>query len=129
MKTVLAILSLLWIYLVTKHYIIHVFLIWTIIETIIFSIKKRNYKILVNFICNFVLTIFNCIDILFNILLQVPANRILLITTKTKTIFGNPKESFTYVLRVNFVFNNLKNRGLLLYKIILSFKKVLHRHE
>jgi len=101
-----------------------ILLIWGIIELLIFSLYHKSTTKIKQFICNFVLTILNCIDILFNVILQIPANRILL-TTHSPTLFGNPQQSFTEVLRSNFIYNNLKYRGVLLYKFIIYFKKIL----
>lgn len=107
------------------RYVFLFLFIWGILELLIYSINKKSFTKTREFICNFVLTVLNCIDILFNIILQFPANRILLTTTESKTIFGNPKQSFIEVLRINFVYNNLKQRGIMLYKIIMFFKKSL----
>lgn len=105
-------------------YVFLLFLIWGFIESIIWAIKKRNLTVTSNIICNFVLTVLNCIDILSNIVFSIPANRIL-ITTTEKNPFGNPKHSFTKVLRLNFVYGTLKPRGIVLYNIINFFKKTL----
>jgi len=106
------------------HYVFIFFIIWGLIEIIIRAIKTRYFIIVRIFICNFVITILECIDILANIVLQIPANRILLTTSQNpKYPFGNPKESFTEILSMNFLYQNLTNRGVVLYKILKRIKK------
>lgn len=91
-------------------------------ELIFFSYKRKSLIKIKEFICSFVITILNCIDIIFNIILQIPANRILLITTNSKLIFSNSKNRFTEILKYNFIFANLKYREVLLYKFITYLK-------
>ena len=112
------------IYVLVRYTFVFV-LLWGFIEIVIFSIRRKSIKRIRLFICNFVITILNCIDILTNIVLQIPANRILLITYKKCLRFGNPEDSFTKVLRTNFLYDNLKPRGIILYNIISFFKKDL----
>lgn len=104
-------------------YVFVFLIIWGLIEAIIVAIKNKHCTIIRDFICNFVITVLTCIDILLNIVLQVPANRILLTTTlDAKYTFGNPKETFTKVLSMSFIYQNLRPRGLVLYKIITLIK-------
>jgi len=103
------------------RYIIIILILWGLIEVIIYSIYKKNYTKLCDFICNFVLTILTSIDILLNIILQVPANRLLL-TTQDKKSFGDPKKRFSETLKLNFVYNTLKPRGKILYNICKKIK-------
>jgi len=102
------------------RYIIIILISWGLIEVIIYSIYKKNYSKLCDFICNFVLTILTSIDILLNIILQVPANRLLLTTHKQS--FGDPKKRFSETLKLNFVYNTLKPRGKILYNICKKIK-------
>lgn len=98
-------------------------IIWGLIEVIVYCIKHKNAVRIKEFICNFVLTVLTCINILCNVVLQVPANRILLTTTENAPHkFGNPKRTFTNVLKLNFLYGNLNTRGIMLYKIVSFFK-------
>lgn len=111
--------------IVLFRYSFLIIFIWGLIEMIIWSIKEVSIAKTREFICNFVITVLNCVDILSNIVLQIPANRILLTTNKSNHKFGNPKDSFTRVLRLNFIYGTLKPRGLALQKIINFFKRLL----
>lgn len=124
-KKILKSLLIILVLFILIKYLFVLFIIWGTIEVIIWSIRLKTIVRLKDFICNFVITVLNCIDILANIVLQIPANRILLksTTTTTRYKFGdNPKNSFTKVLRMNFLYNNLKPRGVTLYNIIVFLK-------
>jgi hypothetical protein len=106
------------------RYIFGLILVWGFVEIIIKSIKTRTWIRIKDFICNFIGNVFTCIDILSNIVFQVPANRILLINPKLHK-FGDPNTPFTKILRLNFVLANVKPRGIALYNIIQFFKNLL----
>lgn len=122
-----ALLSILLVYAFLK-YILIVLLLYGILEMLIYIISKFSLKPLKDFICNITICIFKFIDILLNIFLQIPANRILIITPDEHP-FGKTKQSFTKVLFLNFVYNNLKPRGLWLYNIVTFFRKKLFSYD
>lgn len=103
-------------------------IIWGVIEVLIWSIRNKTFKRIRDFICNFVITILNCIDILLNIVLHIPANRILT-TPSSIHNFGSPEDSFTKILRMNFLYGNLTVLGDGVYHIVLFFKKLLKKDE
>lgn len=121
-KIIKFLLVLILLFLIIRYFYILI-IIWGIIEIIIWSISRKTIVKAKTFICNFVITVLSCIDTLTNIILQVPANRILLITKDARFKFGSPKKAFTTILRMNFFYNNLKLRGVILYNIIAFFKK------
>ena len=104
------------------RYLIFVFLIWAAIEVIIISIKQRKGNKLIDFICNFVTIVLISINYIMNVLLCLPANRILITAQGDK--FGNPSKSFTQTLGINIVKGTIKPRGLLLYKILESIRNL-----
>ena len=55
-----------------------------------------------------------------NILLSIPANRMLITTRGDK--FGNPSKKFTDTLRLNIVKGTIKPRGLMLFNIFQSIR-------
>jgi hypothetical protein len=115
------------VFVITILYLKYLFIpvvIWGFIEILILSIRTKTGRKIKEFICGLIVNVFDCVDILSNIVFQVPANRILL-KDLHKHEFGNPREHFSKVLRLNFVFGNLKPRGIILYNIIKFFSDLL----
>jgi len=126
MKKVLSsIFTLVLMYLFFR-YLIFLFLIWAIIEVIIKALKERKPKKVIIFICNFVTIVLVSVNYVMNILLCVPANRIIITPQGDK--FGNPTKNFTETLRLNIVKGTIKPRGLLLHKIFESIRN-FGKHE
>lgn len=103
------------------RYFIFIFILWAIIENLIKSVKNKKCNIFIKFLCNFVSSILISINYMINILLAVPANRILL--QSSTTLFGSSRRSFTQTLRINIVADTIKVRGIMLYKILESIRK------
>lgn len=115
------------VFIVAVLYLRYIFIfvvIWGVIEIFVLAIRTKNGKRIMEFFCGLMVNVFNCIDILSNIVFQVPANR-LLIKNPDINRFGSPNVPFTRILRVSFVKHNLKPRGISLYKIIQFFKNLL----
>ena len=118
MKSFLSsVLTLILMYLFFR-YIIVFCLIWALIEVVVQALKHKKVNIVVNFICNFVSTVLVSTNYIINVLLCVPANRILI--TSEGDRFGNSTKSFTETLKINIVKGTTKPRGILLYKLLQS---------
>lgn len=100
------------------RYLVFIFIIWAFLELIISAVITKKVNMFINFICNFVSIVLLSINYVMNILLSIPANRILI--TPQGDNFGNPKKSFTQTLRINIVKGTIKPRGLMLYNIFES---------
>ena len=103
------------------RYLIFVLIIWALIENIIIAVKKKKGNLILDFLCNFVTGILTSINYIMNILLAIPANRMLLKSSDTP--FGRPGRRFTQTLRMNIVKGTIKPRSIMLYKIFESIRK------
>jgi hypothetical protein len=113
-------------YLFFRYYLIFVFIFWAILEVIVESLKNRKINLIIDFICNFVTSVLISINYVMNILLCIPANRLLITPQGDK--FGNSKKNFTQTLRINIVKGTTKPRGIILYKVLQSITN-FGKHE
>ena len=126
MKKLLRILVIIFILYLFYRYIIFACFIWGFLETIILVFKTKTFTKISKFICNFVRTALYAVNYIINILLSVPANRILITSQGDK--FGDPRKKFTSTLRINIIKGTIKPRGIILYKIIESIRN-FGKHE
>lgn len=103
------------------RYLVFIFIIWAFTESIIKAVKRKKVNIIIKFLCNFVAGILASINYMMNILLALPAGRMLLKSSDTP--FGDPKRSFTQTLGINIVKGTIKPRGIMLHKILESIRK------
>lgn len=108
------------------RYLVFFCFFWAILEVIVESLKHKKINIVIDFLCNFVATVLISINYVMNVLLSIPANRILI--TSQGDRFGNPTKSFTSTLRINIVKGTTKPRGNLLYKVLQSITN-FGKHE
>lgn len=108
------------------RYLILVFIFWAILEVTIEWFKTKKINIFGKFLCNFVSTTLISVNYVMNVLLCIPANRLLITTHGDR--FGNPKKSFTQSLKINIVKGTIKPRGIILYNILQSISN-FGKHE
>jgi hypothetical protein len=99
-----------------------ILIIWGVIESLIYAFWKRSIGFALRFLGGFLLATAIGIDMLLNIVIQVPANRMLCSSVGYK--FGKPGDTFSKALGQNLLKGTFRNKfGINICKFLSFFDK------
>ena len=100
-------------------FVLGISLIWGPIEILIYAFYGKKISYAINFIADIWKSLAIGVDKLFNVLLSVPSNRILI--TKDGHKFGNINETYSEALGRNILKKTTKGKGICTICKILSY--------